>query len=367
MIVDADLLGLGSKHWPIKATNRAIKSLRSDYAGLRVRVGVFTDPGLFGPPEANLKKLVAGVGGDTIAGLRLQLKYTSEHTLNTLKSVKQEMARWEKFRNQTGINPDISHTTEHRSTDKLKLTAMMQEIAAHGFRAVNNPLPQGAVIPQWFNETHEMRTFNSKYYASQDGMGAKGKPDGTGGANGALDIDNLGWLRKHAGAEARFVWCSRFNLRDLSKKYSVPKVRTDGPPNWQYIRAILEMGIDPGPIPGGLPAAKKFTEPCLYKTMSDDTPGTRLHKPVLIVKEERPFFNVVTVNGKCIGRFDYYGTYNDNTHRYYSGYGQGMHAWSFEIAQKALDVSGSPWVCFESGNFRYGWIHPCFRWGYFRA
>lgn len=62
----------------------------------------------------------------------------------------------------------------------------------------------------------------------------------------------------------------------------------------------------------------------------------------------------------------YFAPYPPNLSRYYSGLPGAIGLYGYEIADKALKLSGSAFVWIKQGNNYYGPVHPSFRQGYFQ-
>lgn len=368
MAINLALLGLGSKHWPLKATLAALKGSSEPWG-----IQVFDDfPGLFGDPRPALRKLLATGKIDFV---EVQLSYTKTHTLTPMDFIERRMPVWREFARQfPNTTFMVSHTTEHMEREKKLLWQRMGAIRGGGeINPINNPEPgKGAILDGETNETHGMDTLRQiDYLASMDGWDAMGR------------TDTFTFLKNHRLAERSFVWCSRFNMQDGTQYYDYEEARKanrapkdafppairKGAPSLKHLRSMIAASDLFCLPPAKSPSLIEIKGPHLYKPFSQDTNDGRLDMPVLIVKGSKKPFEVVAANGKVLGIFEYYAPFTGGLSRYYSGQTKGraksMNLWGFQIANKALKVAGTPWVYFRQDGKNYGWVHPCYRFGYF--
>lgn len=342
------LLGIGSRHWNINATLAAL-SLSEPYA-----IQVFDDyPGGFGDPRKNLNKLCAR---RNIAAVEVQLVYSKSHALIGIPYLKSRLPIWKKWQaNHPGIALYISHTTEHYCKDKAKLMERMKLINSSGFIPVNNPEPgEGAVLVGLVNETHKPRRMGKDYIASMDGFDTLGKGD------------TLNWVTKHKGAILDFAWSPLCNLND-GKQGNKPCSQRTAAPSQKHLEMLLHISECPvaAPIPTAF-HAMPLKRPWLWKPVRETTGDTRDNKPCLIAPIKVDRFEICTFEGDPIGELPYYDTYLKQGWRYYSGVPGGINLWGYEIAERAKQVSGSPWVFLRAAGKYYGPVEPAFRFGYFR-
>ena len=96
--------------------------------------------------------------------------------------------------------------------------------------------------------------------------------------------------------------------------------------------------VDPGPG-GSAGCSQTFSSGWLFKPAAQDTGGSRLGKPLILLTRNFPSsscLNILANNGTIIGK---YGKFSAN--RFYSGYGCGSMLTASQFAQRALDAAGS--------------------------
>lgn len=341
------LLGLGSKYWKIAPTLEALPR--------EVAIQVFDNTeGLFGNPFPNLRRLCKT---GKVKVVEVQISYTKiTHKLVEMSVLRKRLPLWKAFAAEfPKITFYISHTTEHFATTLSSLRDRMDLIESFGFLAVNNPEPgRGAVMMGEFNETHKQGAFPGQYISSMDGLDTTGK------------ADVLSWVQSHCRALFRYGWGPLCNLNDGNQPAD-PAKRTASP-STKYLKMLAHISeCPPDAEKPQCFTARPLKSPWLYKTMSQDTNDSREDKPLLISSEKHPGAEIYTVNNVRLGTFPYYDTYTGGMFRYYSGLRGGIGLWGYEIANRAIAKSTSPWVWFKLGNKYWGPVHPAFRAGYFEG
>ena len=89
-------------------------------------------------------------------------------------------------------------------------------------------------------------------------------------------------------------------------------------------------------------------------------PSGKDQKPVYIFAEKVKELILKAQNGAVVDVAKYFGTFEGGGHRYY------FSQWGFELAQKAMRISGSPVCKLFKGSKEVGTINPAFREGSFR-
>lgn len=346
-LVGHDLLGLGHKLFPYK---HCIKIIPEGTA-----IGAFVDD-TFGTAWPQIKKMAAS---GKFPAFRLQAHWDNNHVIVPVPKLTNIARKAERL---AILFPHItwylSHSTEHNGNleEVKKRMSLIETVAPHTI-PVNNPW-NGATIKGYINEKHHSHSwdYSTKYMHSWDGANCY---DG--------NVDK--WHKDHAGAEIRFLWGLRYNLREVTKEgqsYPPPKERK-AIPSKEYIKALVRLQKGPGLPPQAFPRAIPVKSPLLYKTFSEDHPHKEdpwENMPVLIIPENSSKVDVIDCKKKVVTQLGNGGDYPGGMWRYYSGINGGF-LWGYQIAAKALKQSGSEFVWFKVNGKIYGPVNPAFRQGTF--
>ena len=342
-----DILGSGSKYWPVK---RVIKAVPRD-----VGLGMFHDE--FGKKTIpNLLKYIEA--GFTL--FRIQLHYDKAHSLIPMENLQKFAVLYEAIaRDHPHIQVWLSHSTEYDSRDLKQIGNRfdaLREFAPHCF-ALNNPSGKGS-IDSGNLELHYPDKRDGADSISFDGQDSS-------------EVDALPYMQTLCSKPESilcFSWGGLFNLND-GKQPADPTQRTAAPSE-KYLREYVRLAQNPGTMPNfqvsGL-KQKEIKKPLLYKPMSRGTGDDREWKPVFISPSKAQRLTILTYNGRQVGTLGYYGTFTGGLYRHYSS--RGSNLWGYEMCDEAQGLSGYSWVWFvdEKSKIAYGPVQPVYRFGYPRA
>lgn len=361
MINGLDYLGLGSKYWNLRDS---LKAFPKGFA-----LGAF-DKNVFGDA---LPKIRTFLKSGKVSALRVHLWYHKDHELCPIEVIQKRAPLYEKLSKDF---PDVmiylSHTCEFMGgtlVEVKKRVDLLKKLAPHCL-----PVNSGAIrivgIPNEYHAQNDDRNKLTGYKALRCRAGDLCSTDG----KSAPQMNFTHWKAYQKQASINFAWASRFNLReeyDNAADLPAPKDRK-AYPGEMYIKAVAALFRDEGAAPVFKPCGKviNITNPMVFKTFAEDGPGedVRSNKPLLIspAPTGKPL-KVVDCNGKQIARFNYFGHYptaKGQYQRHYSGTGSNLYG--FQIANKAIKSSGSPFVWLTADNKTfYGPVNPIFRKGYF--
>lgn len=356
-----DYLGLGSKYWNV---SDSLKAFPKGWA-----LGTF-DKNVFGDA---LPKIRTFMKSGKVGALRVHLWYHTNHKLCPLDVIKERAPLYEKLsKDFPGVMIYLSHTCEFMGgtlVEVKKRVDLLKKLAPHCL-----PVNCGAIrlvgIPNEYHAQNDDRNNLTGYKAVRCRPGDLCSTDG----KSAPQMNFTHWKTYQKESLINFAWASRFNLREEYDKPAdqpAPKDRK-AYPNEMYIRGIVRLFDDEGVAPAFKPGGKvlNITSPSLLKTYAEDGPGedVRSNKPLLISPAPtNKTLKVLACNGKQVAYFKYFGHYptaKGQYQRHYSGTGSNLYG--FQIANKAIKSSGSPYVWFtaDSKTF-YGPVNPIFRKGYF--
>lgn len=343
-----DLLGLGSKYWPMVATVDA-------------KIPKGTPLGFFGCKTfGNLAVKHAHALIQSVQPSKVRIGVWTEHVLIKAKRLANICRRWELVALEfPATNFYLCFTTEHKCRDEKKLRELVAIIRKHAPHCipVNNPLPGYKLLDGEVNETHGDQPLKGQYIASMDGRGFE-----------ATDFNAMRFVNRHRNAIMVLSWCGLFNMNDGNQPEN-PAQRKSGPSS-KYIRAALAASFATGVAPKPTFSGKvtPVEAPLIYKNMSQGVGDHRENKPLLINTSEAKALKVITYNGKILGQFPLFDDFLGKWWRHYSTgvAGGGMDLWGYEIADKAQRISGSPWIFFTDGKMTFGPIHPAYRQGLFQ-
>lgn len=347
MMMGVDILGLGSRHWPLKLT---IKTIPEGWA-----IGCFADT--FGDCRPNLIKLLKT---GKYPACRVHLWWSDAHKIAPLTVVKEGAQRFEKIAQSfPEVAFYLSHSCEYNEKSKSEIearVALLRQYAPHTI-PVCSPLNSPS---------------SKKAITEHHGGDVVSKPGEIASLDGteATDIDAAKWIDQNSKASIAFLWSHRFNLRQMGN--NPPPKQRKAAPNEAYFNDIVALASDKGAPPAPDFAGEiivPITKPRLYKTMAEDKVGNkdpRANKPLLLSPSKAPVMQIVTFKGQVIGKLGYYGPFSGGGYRHYSGGAGGSKLAASDLMNAALEASGSPWVWFYDGTRYYGPVHAAFRAGYFR-
>lgn len=344
-MIGYDFLGLAHKLWPVSDT---IDLFPSGSA-----LGVFDT--FFGDARRSVCRLL-----DTgkVGGLRVHLLWSTNHSMGSLSELKRRAPLWEAIAREYSSSSSsfkiyLSDTCEHHERDVrvvLRRLRVLQELVP-SCQVVNCFDGVGASVKGVINENHTLSPIRGPYIKSTDGINS-------------MDIDVRDYLLKNRRAEIAFLWGERFNLREAGVSPVSPERRTAFPSR-VYQESIFALGVLPEPVVDSvfsnvLPIRGKR----VYKSHSEDDAGDEIreNRPCLIVEGRGAIGEILSFNGRKLGEFVYGGPFQGGGYRYYIK----DPIYGFELARKAKDSVGSPYVWVRISGKIYGPIHPTFRTGYFR-
>lgn len=343
-----DTLGIGSRHWDIKSTLTAWPH--------GFFVGAFDGiwPNAFGDPTKNIQALF---NQTDCPGARIHIWWSYDHKAVDIKVLNSRLPHWEQFAKR---NPSkriyISHSCEYGPS--ASQAQLQQLIAAIRLRApscipVNVPEGGAVMLPGVVTEHH--------------GSGAHVNAGGLASTDGSdiTNVNSAAWIVANQHADVCFLWAPRFNMSESHQSDHNPSARTAGP-NAQFIRAVsyLSTPILTAPVPTF--PAHPVARPDLYKCFAEDMQGSnpRDNLPLIELyseKAQQSTVQIVTHNKQVVGVFKHFADV-----RYYSGLPGGINLWGFQIAQKAVALSGSPYVWFLLNGNYHGPVDAGRRSGFFQ-
>jgi hypothetical protein len=165
----------------------------------------------------------------------------------------------------------------------------------------------------------------------------------------ATDSDVATWIKQTAKAKIAFWWARAYNARAGGGSFVDPRART-AVPTAQYFELMNHLQDDRGkaPKPTFRATFKPFSKPNIFKPCSENYEGSsdpRGLLPVAILPGAAGMMNVVGAKGIRVGQMKFFGAYQGNLNRYYSGTAGRMSGYEFE--KEASKTNGSPftWVC----------------------
>lgn len=147
----------------------------------------------------------------------------------------------------------------------------------------------------------------------------------------ATDIAIVPWLKRFKNIKVLYVWSRGYNCRNQGP-FEDPRDRKSCPTNATF--ELLAHITDPRGLPP-LPSFKclqKFQAPDIWKVLAEDKGAgdSRANLPVAILSGEKTRVEVVNSLGESRGFLGYYGPYQGNQKRYYSGQiGSGKSGYQF--------------------------------------
>lgn len=342
-----DLLGLGDNDWNLRDT---IRAWPKGFA-----LGFFADDTFGKDVFQKVSKLVTQC---EIPAIRPHLNWSDDHSLPPLDKIKRLAPKWEAFaKANPGTRVYVSPTCEYDSTNRPAIKAMLDLTArlCPSCTVVASVSKKGAVVDGYMLERHGKTTVKAGQIISYDG-GVKGE--------GLFDIDALAWAKANSAAEIMFSWGPRCNGTEKTK---LPRPKRTAFANGNYIKGLARLLMSVGNPPTPTFVATPLKKPSLLKSFAEDQdgPNQRDNKLLIILPKKTAFVEVVTFTGASLGKLMYYGGYPPNLHRYYSGMRGGMDMYAYEIAAKALAVSGYEFFYVKQGKDYHGPLNA-FRSPYFQ-
>lgn len=193
----------------------------------------------------------------------------------------------------------FSGATEHKlNADKANKLKKIVLDNCNSVTYVNNPLPQGAILPDTINEQHNGgKPRSAKCSFSYDGTAAS-------------DADNETDKKSFAQCEFFQIWSPRYNGRWQAND-PTPRPQRKGWADANDIKAHAYLAN----VKGQAFLPNKY----IWKPISENKGNgdPRAGKPVLIAPIKSSEYQL-TKNGKKIASLRYYGTYQGGGFRYYS-------------------------------------------------
>ena len=348
-----DLLGLGSKAWNI---NELVAKWPQGYA-----LGCFDAgwPDCFGDPRAKVEQILAT---DRCPALRTHIWWSYQHKGVTVPDLKKRLPLWEAIARKFPTKKIyISPSCEYSNSVSVPLInqwlAAIHQLAPSCIPVLtpmNAPVVNGVIV-----EKHGTK--------AKAGQGQFASTDG----QNLCDIDANAWMTANHSAEITFGWGNLFNLAEAHN--TLPPSKRTSAPSFKYVEQVRRnmepKGVAPAPTFQG--KITPIRKPFLYKVMAEDNPGpgTRDNRPLLIAKGNSRSAEVITKDGASLGKmvvFDRPGAYPGGLTRYYAGLPGAVNLYGWELASKALAVSGSEYVWFKVDGVIYGPTNAAFRTGFYQ-
>lgn len=360
-MIGTDTLGMASKHWNMKAM---IKGWRKGVA-----FGLFADE-TFGPFALSNAQKMADTG--LAPAVRAHLNWEGpnpKHQLPPLSKIKALAPRWQQFAvRNPGMKVYVSPTCEYDSQNKGAIKQMLDLTAqlCPSCTIVQTPTSKGATVPGYMIERHGKVVVGAGQIVSYDG--GKMQPDGQ--TQGLFDIDAAKWINLNSQAEITFAWAPLCNMAEAHN--TAPPNQRDDAPSADYITSLIRLFDSPGIAPTPVFNFTPLKKPELYKSHAEDSPGSdpRNNRPLVIVGPQTSFIELVTFQGKTVCKLPYapnVGPFPGGLHRYYSGNPGGPILYGWQIADKAIQMSGYPHVWIKQNHKFKGPINPIFRTPFFQA
>lgn len=345
MIFGRDYLGCGSPHWDIKST---IASHPSTWF-----IGAFDGvwPQAFGDPSHNIRAIFSA--HPDCPGARIHIWFSYSHAPVPMDILIKRLPHWENFAKITGKKIYISHSCEYGPISAQDLSARVAAIKkfAPSCIPVNTPEGGSITLPGVITERH----------GSNVNVGAGGIASTDG--NSITDADAETYRKNNLDADICFLWSTLDNMAESHN--TLPPNKRTAQMGVEYNRGVIALANPRGTCPIPSFAAVTLVKPNLWKPFAEDSQGSnpRDNKPMFWLENEAPdLISVVTHDEQVIATL---GHFSDV--RWYSGWKGGSNLTGYQIQQKALQVSGSPWVWFKTskGKF-YGGVNAAFRGNFYQ-
>lgn len=342
MIPCLDVLGLADNDWKVKTTARAVPS--------GIGGGTFAD-GPFGNGIKASEIWLSSRENDALKTPLWRYQFWRSHALTSMKDLERALPLIQQqaltFRDTEFF---VSHSCEYQ-TNSLKevkrRVALIRKLAPR-CTPINNPWnsPSTNDCPK---EVHS-GTAKPGEFISFDGGYISEQKKGL----ALYDIDAQAWFEKQKNAYAAFAWAPRFNLAE--SKQSLPAGIRTAAPSPQFCRGMAYLSYRPTPAPLPVFKYRMLKKPEVFKAWAEDMPGenSRDNRGMIFARENLGSAKVVTFQGTVIYEFPKYKDPEPHDlERYYSGLNPAK-LYSWEIAERARQVSGHPWFWFQLGNNFYG-------------
>lgn len=345
MIKGFGCLGLAHRKYKL---NSIINAVPTHWA-----IVAFDHP--FGDVAPKIKKLI-NVGYKTF---EIQCWWDDNHKIAPINHTEKKAKKWGKIARE---NPNctfyLSHSCEYNEPDQQKVMERVRIVQKHAPNCiVVNSVWRGATIPGVITERHGDVNVGPGQIVNTDGTNH-------------YDIDAQRWYDQNQDALMIVVWGYRQNLREIpdpGQPVPKPNQRTAAP-SIEYNRSLVRL-LSPKDT-----VNTDIKKPEFYKSHAEDdqeqNPSTpddpRENKPCFASKQKADKAIILAANGKEIGVFKRFGSPISGCWRYYAGTPGGIRMYGYEIAEKAVKVSGSEIVSIKVGKKIYKNINPAFREGYFR-
>ena len=350
--MDLDILGVGHKLWGIDSV---LKILPKE-----------SNLGFFDSEFGNARpEIVRALRNPRVDSIRSHIWWANSHVIAPQSVVKTVAKAYQEI---ATMFPDkvvyLSHSCEHneknlkRVMENMNIMRDLAPLCEHV-----NSVWQGVRV-KGINEKH--------------GVDCRGyEIAGTDGIN-IYDIDAEAWMERHVAAKYRYLWGTRFNLREIHKQDEGPKLLPPkerfAVPDVKYIKSIMRLWYPKGTVDnplGGIPLKPED----IFKTHSEDSPrrsasqneDPRENKPVLIIRDKVSQVDILNWKGRKMGSLVYGGQFGNNQHRYYSGGNGGIGLYGYEIGLRACRRGNPEFVYLKADKRLYGPFNPAFRYGKFRV
>lgn len=170
----------------------------------------------------------------------------------------------------------------------------------------------------------------------------------------ATDINVPEWLKRTAANKITYVWSRSYNCRHQGN-FVPPSKRTSCPKPYQFeeLAHIPDARpTAPSRVPAGCAKVKPLAAPSIWKPMSEDKGNgdPRANLPVLLIPFQPKLpVTVIGMVGQPVGTLGYYGVFQGDLNRYYSGYGGGSKKGGYQLEKEATK-QGSPYVWAKQGK-----------------
>lgn len=329
-----DLLGIAHKNWKIGPT---LNAFPQGWA-----LGAFART--FGDAMPHVRQFL---DSGKVSAFRLQAWWDNAHRIADMKYLKKELPRWESLAKQYPHIPFyISHSCEYSEKNRkevIRRVSLVQNLCP-SCRVVQTPMHSPVVKDIGLVEWHGSKAkAKAGEIASTDG-------------NELQQMEAEGWMQKNAAAELVFGWGAEFNGRHAHT--TEPPLARDTFPSKKYVQGIVRMMRPKGLVPTPAFEARPIKGEELYKAYAEDQKNDpRSNKPVIMIPKKTASIDLVTFDNKVVTSFKLFP--DSNPHKLERYYSPGI--WGFEIADQALQLSGSEFVYIKQGGNFIGPIHPAFR------
>ncbi len=254
------------------------------------------------------------------------------------------------------ISPILEHTLSREAWNNM--AANVRDVCPSA-ELVNNNV-QDQYYPDVLNETH-----NRQHNAP---VGSLFSYDG----NETMDSNvPAEYARMKDRVSKFYIWSWTYNGRCTNSGFVDPRNRSRWPNKAMLADLFFVGNVASGRVQAGPTPAAPISHPRLWKPWADDhcDGNPRNNKPVYLTPWNGNQIDIlgadrstVITSLKYAGRFGH----DNNISTYRSGIPGSTNRHASEIADKAVELTGSPWVYLREGSAVYGPFHPSMRQGYFR-